>query len=58
MATTYRVVGGKYADTGFEKLADGRQEERYGPLQSCREAQALWQQIRGNISTMPICAIG
>lgn len=44
-ARAYWVVGGEYADTGFEEMADGCQEERHGPFPSYEEAQALWQQM-------------
>jgi len=44
-ASAYWVVGGEYADTGFEQFAKGCQEERYGPFQSYKEAQAVWQQM-------------
>ena len=44
-ARAYWVVGGEYADTGFEELAHGGEEERYGPFPSYNEAQALWQQM-------------
>lgn len=44
-AHAYWVVGGEYADTGFETLADGKEEERYGPFNTYKEAQALWQQL-------------
>ena len=44
-AGAYWVVGGEYTDTRFEMLANGKEEERYGPFQSYKEAQALWQQM-------------
>jgi hypothetical protein len=44
-ASAYWVVGGEYADTGFENLADGKEEERYGPFNTYKEAQGLWQQL-------------
>lgn len=44
-ARAYWVVGGEYADTGFQELAEGRKEERYGPFQSYKEAQSVWQQM-------------
>ena len=37
------VVGGEYADTGFERLAKGAREERHGPFMSYDEAYATWQ---------------
>ena len=37
------VVGGEYADTGFERLAKGASEERHGPFMSYDEAYATWQ---------------
>lgn len=44
-ARSYWVVGGEYTDTGFEEMAAGIEEERYGPFNSYKEAQALWQQL-------------
>lgn len=44
-ARAYWVVGGEYTDTHFSKLANGEVEERYGPFQSYKEAQALWRQM-------------
>lgn len=37
------VIGGVYADTSFERLADGRAEERFGPFATHEEAKAEWQ---------------
>ena len=30
-------------------LANGKEEDRYGPFQSYKEAQALWQQMSSKI---------
>lgn len=46
-ASAYWVVGGAYAGTGFDEMARGGAEERYGPFQSYKEAQALWRQMSG-----------
>lgn len=37
------VIGGIYADTSFESMADGRPEERIGPFATHEEAKAEWQ---------------
>ena len=37
------VVGGIYADTGFDRIAEGGKEERIGPFQTREEAQKVWQ---------------
>jgi hypothetical protein len=39
----YWVVGGEYADTTFERMADGKPEERIGPFDSYEAAKAVWQ---------------
>jgi Domain of unknown function (DUF4170) len=39
----YWVVGGEYADTRFERLAPGTQEERHGPYASYDEARKVWE---------------
>jgi hypothetical protein len=39
----YWVVGGEYADTRFERLAPGVQEERHGPYASYDEAHKVWE---------------
>lgn len=39
----YWVVGGKYADTNFRKLARGANEERLGPFAKYEEAMAVWR---------------
>jgi hypothetical protein len=38
----YWVVGGEYADTRFEKIAAGRQEERHGPYATYEAAHKKW----------------
>jgi hypothetical protein len=40
---TFWVIGGIYADTTFERMADGRAEERIGPFATYEEAKAEWQ---------------
>jgi hypothetical protein len=42
-AREYWVVGGRYADTGFTRLAGGGAEERLGPFKSEREALDVWR---------------
>lgn len=42
-AREYWVVGGRYADTGFTRIAGGGAEERYGPFKSEREAMEVWR---------------
>jgi len=42
-ADEFWVVGGRYADTGFTRLADGGAEERIGPFKSEREAIDVWR---------------
>lgn len=44
-ARAWWVVGGEYVDTNFEDIAGGGEEERFGPFDSYREAQALWSQM-------------
>ncbi len=44
-ARAYWVVGGEYTDTGFDRLADGKAEERHGPFSDYRGAQAEWQRL-------------
>lgn len=44
-AKAWWVVGGEYADTGFEALADGGEEERHGPFPSREAAQETWSQL-------------
>lgn len=36
------VIGGEYADTEFEKLAQGRAEERLGPFPTWEAARNAW----------------
>ena len=40
------VIGGEYADTSFEKIADGKELEEYGPFPE-REAKEFWRNITG-----------
>jgi hypothetical protein len=42
-AREYWVVGGRYADTGFARIAGGGAEERLGPFKSEREALDVWR---------------
>lgn len=44
-ARAYWVVGGEYADTGFDRMAEGKTEERHGPFAEYRDAQAEWQRL-------------
>lgn len=44
-ARSWWVVGGEYEDTGFVKIAEGGEEERFGPFDSYKEAQAVWSQM-------------
>ena len=37
------VVGGIYADTGFDRISEGGKEERIGPFQDYAAAKAAWQ---------------
>jgi hypothetical protein len=39
----YWVVGGKYADTKFLKLARGAAEERFGPFDKYDDAMSVWR---------------
>lgn len=39
----YWVVGGIYADTGFDRIAEGGKEERIGPFGDYAAAKAAWQ---------------
>ena len=41
--TAYGVVGGKYADTRFRKLARGAAEERFGPFANYHDAMEVWR---------------
>ena len=38
----YWVVGGEYRSTDFEEIAEGKEEERYGPYASLKEARQIW----------------
>ena len=42
-ASEYWVVGGRYADTGFTRLAEGGAEERIGPFKTERAALDVWR---------------
>lgn len=42
-AREYWVVGGRYADTGFTRIAAGGSEERLGPFRTEREALDVWR---------------
>jgi hypothetical protein len=42
-AREYWVVGGRYADTGFTRMAGGGIEERLGPFKSERAALDVWR---------------
>jgi hypothetical protein len=39
----YWVIGGEYADTAFEQIAGGAEEERIGPFESYEAAKAEWR---------------
>jgi hypothetical protein len=54
VADKYYVIGGEYADTTFSKIADGKTEERHGPL-SEREAHDLWRALTGK--TVDFCLV-
>ena len=43
MTKQYWVVGGKYADTRFRKLARGAAEVRLGPFAKYDDAMAVWR---------------
>src|SRR5215813_12372088 len=38
------VIGGIYADTKFDRMADGSPEGRFGPFATHADAKAEWQQ--------------
>jgi len=42
-SASYWVVGGVYADTGFDELAPGHEEERLGPFDSYAAALDAWK---------------
>ena len=42
----FYVVGGEYADTSFAEIANGGDEERYGPY-SESEARIVWRALTG-----------
>ena len=42
-AGEFWVVGGRYADTGFTRIAGGGAEERLGPFKSERAALDAWR---------------
>ena len=37
------VVGGRYASTKFDKLADDATEEKFGPFDTYAQAEKEWQ---------------
>ncbi len=39
----YWVIGGEYADTAFDQIVGGGEEERIGPFESYEGAKAEWQ---------------
>ena len=43
MMARYWVIGGEYADTSFERLAEGSREERLGPFSSYDDAYDTWR---------------
>jgi len=42
-ARQFWVVGGRYADTGFTRIAEGGAEERIGPFKTERAALDAWR---------------
>jgi hypothetical protein len=42
----FYVVGGEYADTSFAEIANGQDEERYGPYTE-GEARVVWRALTG-----------
>ncbi len=42
----FYVVGGEYADTGFAEIANGLEEQRFGPYDE-REARDIWRALTG-----------
>jgi hypothetical protein len=42
----FYVVGGEYADTGFAVIANGLEEQRFGPYTE-REARDIWRAMTG-----------
>lgn len=40
----YWVVGGEYASTSFDELADNGQEEVYGPFERYQDAVKEWRE--------------
>lgn len=42
----FYVVGGEYADTSFAEIANGQEEERYGPYTES-EARVVWRALTG-----------
>src|ERR1044071_8302385 len=43
-AREYWVVGGRYADASFTRIAGGGKEERLGPFKTERKALDVWRQ--------------
>lgn len=46
-AEQWFVAGGEYADTGFVKIAMGRELEVYGPYDNRQHALVVWRAITG-----------
>jgi hypothetical protein len=42
----FYVVGGEYADTSFAEIANGMEEQRFGPYTE-REARDIWRALTG-----------
>jgi hypothetical protein len=42
---SYWVIGGEYADTGFEEIVGGGTETRLGPFPTYEAAKAEWQRL-------------
>ena len=43
-STRFWVVGGIYRDTAFIEIADGHEQERYGPFDSEAKALDIWRE--------------
>ena len=41
----YWVFGGEYLSTDFTAMAEGREEERYGPFESYAAAKEEWARL-------------
>ena len=46
MSGKFYVIGGEYADTAFTAIAEGHQEQRFGPF-SEKEARDKWRALTG-----------